>query len=167
MARVVSVALVVMILTGADDPVGEAARKAAIEAELARFQGTWQLISAETEGKKAPEENVKQITVTIKGNTHTVRFGKEVVAHDVSFEIDPSKSPKWTTDTLNEGPGKGKQIRGIYKLEGETLTSCVAPVGKDRPTEFSAKPGTENTLRVFKRAANQEKPNDDGDARKE
>lgn len=150
--RTASAVLAIVFLCGERDPGGDPARKTAVEAEIARFQGTWQLLSAEKEGKKSPEETVKQITVTIKGNTHTVRFGDQVVAHNVSFEVDPSKNPKWTTDTITEGPDKGKQILGIYKLEGDTLTSCVAPLGKDRPTEFSAKPGSNYTLRTFKRA---------------
>jgi uncharacterized protein (TIGR03067 family) len=119
--------------------------------ELAKLQGTWQLISAETDGTKAPDERVKKIQVIISGNRHSVRFGDQVIAHDVSFEIDTSTSPKAVTDTLNEGPDKGKQIRGIYKLEGDVLTSCVAAVDKDRPVEFSAKQGSGHTLRMFHR----------------
>ena len=157
MARTTRLALAVLLLVGAGKPQDEDAKKAELARELARFQGTWQLVSAESEGKKAPEENVKQVTITIKGNTHTVRFGDEVVAHGVTFEIDPAKTPKWATDTINEGPGKGKQILGIYKIEGDMLTSCVAPVGKERPAEFVAKEGSGHTLRVFKRAAKEEK----------
>ena len=122
-----------------------------VKDELAKFQGTWQLVSAESNGAKAPEERVRQIRVTIKENKHSVRFGDEVIAKDVSFELDPSKSPKQVTDTLNAGPNKGKQILGIYKLEGDTLTSCVAPIGKDRPTEFASAPGSAHTLRIFHR----------------
>ena len=133
-------------MLGADEPKGTPAKE-----ELAKFQGTWQLISAEKEGKQAPEERVNSIRVTIKDNTHTVRIGEEVVAHDVSFVIDPSKSPKETTDTINEGPDKGKEILGIYRLEEDTLISCVAPVGKPRPTKFAAKAGSGSTLRIFRR----------------
>ena len=125
---------------------------AATRDELARFQGTWQLIAAESTGEKTPAERIKAVRVTIAGNTHTVRFGEQIVAHDVSFAIDPSRSPKEVTDTINDGPNRGNQIRGIYNLEGDTLISCVAPVGKDRPTAFSAAPGSGWTLRVFRRA---------------
>lgn len=122
-----------------------------VEKELQLFQGTWQLVSAETDGKKAPEDRVEKIRVKIVGNRHTVSFGDDVIAHNILFEIDPTSTPKKVTDTLEEGPDKGKQILGIYKLEADTLTSCVGGVGKDRPTEFSAKPGSGYTLRVFRR----------------
>jgi uncharacterized protein (TIGR03067 family) len=125
---------------------------AATRAEMAKFQGTWQLVSAETEGKKADDAQVKQIRVTITGNSHTVRFGDQVIVHDVAFTIDPTRTPHWTTDTINDGPDKGKQILGIYRLDGDMLTSCAAKIGGERPTEFAAKPGSGHTLRVFRRA---------------
>ncbi len=119
----------------------------AVKAEIKNLEGTWQLVSATKEGKQTPEEVVKKIRVVIKGNTHSVYFEDKAVAKDISFTIDPKKNPKTTTDTLPDG----KEIKGIYKLDGDTLTSCVAEVDKERPTEFAAKPGTGHTLRVFKR----------------
>jgi uncharacterized protein (TIGR03067 family) len=141
---------VAIVVAGTDEPPRRDAPPEAVRQELARLQGTWQLISAESNGVKAPEERVKQTRVTITGNTHTVRFGDQVLAHDVRFEIDPTKTPKEVTDTINDGPNKGKQILGIYRLEGDMLTSCVAPPGKERPTEFTAGPGSGYTLRVFR-----------------
>jgi uncharacterized protein (TIGR03067 family) len=123
------------------------ATDSAIKKELARLEGTWQLISAESEGKKSPDEQVAKIRVVIKDGKHSVYFSDKALAKEVTFRIDPNKQPK-TTDDLLEG---NKIIRGIYELDGDTLRSCVAPIDKDRPTEFSARPGTGYTLRVFKR----------------
>ena len=119
----------------------------AVKAELEKLQGVWQLVSAETDGKKAPEEQVKKIKVIIKGDKHTVRFGDEDLAKEIPFKIDPTKKPKTTDDTLPDGG----IIRGIYELDGNTLRSCVAPAGKPRPTEFTGKAGSGQTLRVFQR----------------
>src|SRR5690349_16850512 len=115
--------------------------------ELQKFQGTWQLVSAESDGKKLADEQVKQIRVVIEGNTHTVYFGDKAVAEKIEFRIDLTKKPKEVTDTLKDG----REIRGIYELNGDTLRSCVAAPGKDRPTEFTGKAGSGQTLRVFKR----------------
>ena len=55
-------------------------KDAAVKKELEQLQGTWQLVSAETDGKKAPEEQVKKIRVVIKGSKHSVYFGDDAVA---------------------------------------------------------------------------------------
>jgi uncharacterized protein (TIGR03067 family) len=135
-------AVVPVLLLGADSAKDTAAKK-----ELEKFQGTWQLVSAETDGKKAPEDRVKQTRVVIKGSKHTVYFGDKAVVHEIPFALDPTTAPKSVTDTLPDG----QTIKSIYELDGDTLRSCAAAIGKDRPKEFSAKEGTGQTLRVFKR----------------
>jgi uncharacterized protein (TIGR03067 family) len=115
--------------------------------ELAKLAGTWQLVSAVRDGKETPEEVVSEIRVVIKEGKHSVYFGNDVVAKEIPFVVDATKEPKETTDTLPDG----KTIKGIYMLDGDTLTSCVAEPDKDRPTEFASKPGSGHTLRVFKR----------------
>jgi len=127
--------------------VRPAAADDAVKAELDKLQGTWQLVSAETDGKAAPAEQLKKVRVVIKGSKHSVYFGDSAVAKEIPFSIDPSRKPKETTDMLPDG----KQIKGIYELNGDTLKSCVASPGKERPTAFSAKAGSGHTLRVFKR----------------
>ena len=99
------------------------------------------------DGKVTPEDVVKKVRVVIKGGKHSVYFGDEVAAKEIPFTVDPTKNPKTTVDTLPDA----KEIKGIYKLDGDTLTSCVAEAGKDRPSEFASKPGSGHTLRVFKR----------------
>jgi uncharacterized protein (TIGR03067 family) len=125
-----------------DAPRSDAAKK-----ELEKFQGTWQLVSAETDGVAAPAERVKQIRVVIDGSKHTVFFGDQEVAHQIPFELDPTTKPKSVTDSLPDG----QTIKGIYEIDGDTLKSCVAAPGKDRPKEFTAKACSGLTLRVFKR----------------
>jgi uncharacterized protein (TIGR03067 family) len=141
-------------VSGATTP-GEAEpqpeKNQAVAAELAKFQGTWQLVSSETNGKKMPEEHVKQIRIRIEKDHHTVTIGDQVVAHDVKFTVDPTTQPKSSEDTLEEEPNQGKKIRGIYLLEGDSLTSCVGAIDAPRPTEFSSKPGSGQSLRRFQR----------------
>ncbi len=134
---------VAVAITTAVSASGEDAAKA----ELKKLEGTWQLVSAVKDGKETPEEVVKKIRVVIKGGKHSVYFGDDVAVKEIPFSVDPTKNPKTTVDTLPDG----KEIKGIYKLDEDTLTSCVAEAGKDRPSEFASKPGSGHTLRVFKR----------------
>jgi uncharacterized protein (TIGR03067 family) len=135
------VALAVLATAGnpAEDVSQAAARK---------FEGTWQLVSAVTDGKPTPADVVSKIRVVIKDGKHSVFFKDQAVVKQIPFKVDTKRTPWEATDTLPDGT----QIKGIYTLDGDTLTSCVAEPGKDRPTEFASKPGTGHTLRTFKRA---------------
>jgi uncharacterized protein (TIGR03067 family) len=125
----------------------DAKKEEAIRKELARLEGTWQLVSAETDGQKLPQERVKQIRVLIRGGKRTVYFGGKAVAEGVPFQIDPTTRPKQIEDTLKDG----HKVRGIYELDGDTLRTCVALPEKERPTEFTGRKDSGCTLRVFRR----------------
>jgi uncharacterized protein (TIGR03067 family) len=150
MRRIATWAMAIGLLGGpairGDEP------KPAVEADLARLQGTWQLVSAVTNGEKAPEDRVGLVRVIIRGTQHTVMIGDQEVAHNVGFTIDPTTSPKSATDTLEDG----RVIRSIYKLDGDTLTNCAGPIDGDRPTEFIAPAESGRTVRVFRRVIDPE-----------
>ncbi len=130
----------------------------AVKQELARMQGTWQLVYAETDGKTTPGERIQGVRVEFKGNTHSVYNGDKLVVHDVPFTLDPTATPRTSDDTINDGPDQGKQFHGIYELAGDTLASCVARAGEDRPRKFATTPGSGHTFRVFKRVRPGEDP---------
>ncbi len=140
MGKSLIVALAVVVAAG--NPSENASKAAA-----RKFEGTWQLVSAVTDGKPTPADVVSQIHIVIKDGKHSVFCKDRVLANEIPFKIDVSRTPNEATDTLPDG----KQIKGIYKLDGDSLKSCVAQPGKDRPTEFASKAGSGHTLRVFKR----------------
>ncbi|HZZ78576.1 MAG TPA: TIGR03067 domain-containing protein [Gemmataceae bacterium] len=139
----------------------EAARKA----DLAKFEGTWVVQSAEQNGKPLDQ---------LKGDTYTFANGK-VTGPDLNnanFTIDASASPK--TIDLHTLPMEW--FLGIYEFDGELLKWCIqtsgeikgGKLGNDniarRPKAFDPKQGTLYFLKRGK-ATGKDKINHDGGAK--
>jgi uncharacterized protein (TIGR03067 family) len=147
-------------LRAADD-----AKKDAIKEEIKKLQGTWAMVSGESDGEKLTPEKVKQIPkVVLVFADEGLSFRKYARGPDAppqvvlkgDFKIDPSQKLKTIditiTGDINEDKDKGKIQLGIYELDGDSLKVCVAEPGdKGRPKEFSTKAGTRHMLFVLKR----------------
>jgi uncharacterized protein (TIGR03067 family) len=129
--------------------------KAARE-ELERHQGTWRASTSVYEGQEAPAEVVRSITRTVEKD-HVVwkRDGKSFAG--TRIELDPSRDPKAIDVIPDGGQDRGERVLGIYKLEGDRLTICMAAPGQPRPKEFKAEKGSGYTLRTFIRERASEK----------
>ena len=55
--------------------------------------------------------------------------------------------------TIDQGNPTPVHTTGIYELDGDVLTYCVAPPGHSRPAEFATKSGDGFTLVVLKRVS--------------
>jgi len=128
----------------------------AVKEELERHHGTWRATSSIYDGQEAAEEIVHSITRTVEKD-HVVwkRDGKSFAG--TKIELDSSRDPKAIDVIPDGGEGRGKRVLGIYKLENERLTICMAAPGKPRPEEFKAKKGSGCTLRTFTREKGPEK----------
>ncbi len=130
--------------------VGQAPDEAAVKKELAKFEGAWRYDSMEMDGKSIPLVGFEDARLTIKGKDFV---SKEVGAtHKGTFSLDLAKKPKTIDVIFSEGPEAGKVYKGIYELDGDTYKVCMAVPGKDRPTAFETKPGSNCVLEVLKRA---------------
>jgi uncharacterized protein (TIGR03067 family) len=135
-------AVVVLIAADAGD---DAAKK-----DLEKFQGNWQLISAERDGKKTPDEDAKKITLTIQGNKFVLRKDGVIISEG-TMTLDPTKKPKEIDETITTGPNKGKEFSAIYEIDDEHHKICFAAAGKARPTVFSSLAGSGQLLQVWQR----------------
>lgn len=120
--------------------------------DIEKMQGTLVLVSGERDGKKFTDEEIKQSKLIIQGDTFKIPKSTVGTSQEGTFKIDPSKTPKQIDSTAGSGTDKGKISLGIYELDGDTQKFCFAPPGKDRPKEFSSKPGSGHLLQVWKRA---------------
>jgi uncharacterized protein (TIGR03067 family) len=113
------------------------------------LEGTWLPSAAELGGKMFPEEIRKTIKLVVNDDKYTVTVGEQVDKGTV--KLNPSAKPKELDITGTEGPNKGKKIPAIYERDGDTLRVCYDLSGKNRPTEFKTKEGTQLFLVTYKR----------------
>jgi uncharacterized protein (TIGR03067 family) len=118
--------------------------------ERARHQGPWSVTSSIRDGQEAPADLVGSIRRIVDGD-HVIwaRDGKNFAGTKVVYDV--TKSPHAIDLIPDGGPHRDEHILGIYKLEGETLTICVADAGEPRPAVFEAAAGSKRTLQTFRR----------------
>ena len=114
-----------------------------------RFTGTWLLIRGEFDGLALPKTVLEHSSLTIDADRHILRIGEDVF--DGRHRFDPTQQPKGCDITIETGSLKGQQRFGIYDLEGDQLTLCIASEGIPRPKLFSAPKGGDRMLTVWKR----------------
>ena len=107
---------------------------AAVKKEKELLAGVWKIASFESQqGKK---EDFEGATLEFKADGKA-EFTKGGEAKQATYTINPAGKPK-EIDLKPEG--KDEAMRGIYRLEKDTLTICIVEnpnVG--RPNEFAAK----------------------------
>jgi uncharacterized protein (TIGR03067 family) len=118
--------------------------------EMAKLEGEWAMVSGTANGMDMPADMVKSAKRVAKDGVTTVTIDGQVYLK-AKFTIDQSKKLKTIDYDMTEGPTAGKKQLGIYKVDGDTMTFCFAAPGEARPTEFTAPPGSDRTLGVWKK----------------
>jgi uncharacterized protein (TIGR03067 family) len=118
--------------------------------EMAQLEGEWAMVSGEANGTPMPSAIVATGRRVAKDGETTISMGGKMY-FKAKFSIDSTKKPKTIDYDMTEGLTKGKKQLGIYELDGNTVKFCFGAPGKDRPTEFTSKEGSLNTLSVWKR----------------
>jgi uncharacterized protein (TIGR03067 family) len=136
----------VLMLVAACVLVAAAGKEGAASRDQEKLQGKWEVESATRGGKKAPAERIKAMRMVIEGDRMTVKDGTR--DETATFTLMPDQKPP-AIDIKPNRPGE-KTVRGIYRVEGDTLTMCWVREG-DRPKELVSKEGSGAILLVLKR----------------
>ena len=122
------------------------------EADKAKLQGNWQMISMDLGFKVIKrEDNLAEWKGTFEADTFFKEDRSGQIGHSNSkFKLDATRDPKQIT-LYDDG---GMLIfRGIYVLDGDTLTTCMNGDGNSvcRPEEFVTKKGQAVVMMTYKR----------------
>jgi uncharacterized protein (TIGR03067 family) len=106
--------------------------------------------SLERNGKKVDDRLVRTFKRTVADRKHIVTWEEEGVPQrlDTMLTLDPTQNPKAVDILITAGPLKGKTRLGIYQIDGDTETVCLAQPGRNRPTSFDSRQGA---IHVWKR----------------
>jgi uncharacterized protein (TIGR03067 family) len=139
-----------------------AAKDKPAEGDLEKLQGCWDFVGYEDGQKKIDNMFGKAsdhpvVVLFDPGSSLCVQKsfvmfsrGVELVLRRAEIRLDASKNPR-AIDVTFGTPKRQKTFLGIYKLEADKWTLCVAD-GDRRPTEFKAKPG--QAVLYYARSAN-------------
>jgi uncharacterized protein (TIGR03067 family) len=118
------------------------------QTDLDKLQGTWQVTALEIDGR-AEVGALTAATITVRGSEFTTRgMGDE---YSGTIEIVAGKMPKAFDLAFTSGPPQGTRNRGIYELDGDTWTICLATRGDARPKRFATRADSGLALEVLER----------------
>jgi uncharacterized protein (TIGR03067 family) len=118
-------------------------------ADLDRLQGRWNVVAVEVDGRQMPIAPAGGARIVIDGKRFTsLGMG---ATYEGTFEVDQARKPKAFDLLVTAGHASGTRNLGIYKLDGDCWTICLATRGTRRPGTFATKPGTGFSLETLER----------------
>ena len=116
------------------------------------LQGTWTATKAERDGTAAAD--VLGHSLSFAGKNFRIQSKDGKLLYAGTFRLDPGTKPAAIDFEHAEGTLKGKAWKGIYALDGDTLTICdnAPDMSKGRPAALEAKRGSGYVVVTFRRA---------------
>lgn len=130
--------------------VAQAAFAGTDDADRRALVGSWKAVSLQKNGEDISLEAAEDTRLVFKADGYAIRKGNESL-EDGTYRLGGQGDERELDTMPTNGPDRGKTIRGIYQLEGDTLRMCLAPPGAPRPATLASKGGSNHLLFVYKR----------------
>ncbi|MEP7352688.1 MAG: TIGR03067 domain-containing protein [Acidobacteriota bacterium] len=118
--------------------------------DLDLMQGVWKVSSLELDGMKLPSVMFLMGKVAVKGATFQASGMGSAFKGDL--QLDETTRPKSFKLEFTEGSEEGNTCFGIYELDGDRWTLCLAMKGAIAPEEFATTRGSQRVLQVLQKA---------------
>ena len=123
------------------------------EKETKKLQGNWEIVSEEVDGKATPKQDFKNIRVSIKGDVYRTEVdGKTTAQGTWKFVKTEGKTVAVDEVTESTDPAVNGTTPAIYEWVNENSFRWCQHIDKGkRPTEFTAKKGSRQSIVEYRR----------------
>lgn len=113
--------------------------------ELKKLQGEWTLIRSVRDGQEVPRDRLKNLA------RHTIEGDRWIPGRDPNDFTTISFNPESKPKSVDMKDRAGNVMVGIYEIQGDTLTICIARRGTPRPKILESAAGSNTFLIGLKR----------------
>jgi len=123
-----------------------------VSTDLDRLQGSWRVTAFESDGERMPGDTFADARIVISGDRFTsLGMG---APYEGTLKLHRSRGLKAFDLLFTSGHAQGTRNVGIYKLEGDTWTICLATQSSARPMRFATRAGSGFALETLMRELN-------------
>jgi uncharacterized protein (TIGR03067 family) len=120
------------------------------------LQGTWIAMNGENRGVPFQPDELKRLKVRFRGDRFHLTMVNGLEAEG-PCKLDGASNPKaidfqFTEPVKGVDPALTGTVRGIYRIDGDRLTLCVAELNEPRPDRFESAKGSKVWVVVMRRA---------------
>lgn len=123
----------------------------ATQRDIRAMGGTWKVHELTEKGQKVAAKELEPIELFFAA-TKLAIHDEGKFREEITLKVDAAKSPKSIDFSYTKGPNTGRLDKGIYMLDGDTLTICTTEATDGvRPKEFLSTKDNGYSLVVLKR----------------